>query len=378
MPKLKPGDKPAARPDYPDGGDDYDVRTDQAVRDGVNGYDESTHGPSGDPDSVVDDRGGEFDFIGLEEVREYLNVCYYGREGTTKTTALASMANLPDPGRVLVVNAEGGLKKTALQRRGIDTSRIVTWPKPGVRATYESLERLFWKVQSDLLDDPNSWLGVGFDSGTEISTVVLEDATTRGIALGQSQGKSRFDSFVVDRDDYRVMTDQMRSLIRKYRDLPCHFVITALEREDTVTLPSGAEVQMWGPAFSPKLAQDVLGYVDMAIRTQADRIDGPDGAYTEVVGYTRATKGYRAKDRFGVTPDPLSTPSFDRLVQYISGDYDDHEDILQTNMLELRDQTAAHRAQLEAEKQAAKDAVRAARRPPAKKTAPAAAEKEDK
>lgn len=315
------------------------------------------------------------DFVALEDTEEFLNVCYWGREGTTKTTCLAAMANLDRPGRLLVVNAEGGLKRSALARRGIDTSRIVIWPKPGMRADFESLERLFWKMNGDLQDDPTSWLGVGIDSGTETSTAVLEDAVTRGIALSASQNKERFDRFVTDRDDYRVMTDQMRTLIRRFRDLPCHFVITALEREDEVTLPSGDKVNMWGPAFSPVLQRDVLGYVDLVVRMQADRVEGPDGPYTEIIGNTRASRAYRAKDRFDATPDPLAVPTFDRLVAYVRDEIPANDPI-QAEMLMRREETAAWRLKVAAEKQAAKDAVRAARKPPAKKAAPAAAAKE--
>jgi hypothetical protein len=374
MPKLKGGGDPQDDLRKPTEAEDAIARMQQRPASDVPGHgspvDSNPH-PGGARGVSGDD-----DYVSLEDIEEHLNVCYYGREGTTKTTAVASMAMLPQPGRVLVINAEGGLKRTALARRGIDTSRIVMWPKPGDRPTFEALEALYWRLNADLRDDPRSWLGVGIDSGTEVSTVVLEDATVRGIALGQSQGKARYDRFVVDRDDYRVMTDQMRSLIRKFRDLPCHFAITALEREDEVTLPSGDKVQMWGPAFSPKLAQDVLGYVDLVVRTQADRIEGPDGPYSEILGFTRATRAYRGKDRFDATPDPLAVPSFDRLVHYVRGEYDSTPDLLQDAMLNRRAEAEAHRIKLAAEKEEAKAAARAARRPAARKAATPTDDKE--
>src|SRR5690349_10249826 len=76
-------------------------------------------------DSATDDW-----FVGLDDVVETTNTLLYGREGSGKTTAAARLANLfshlpPGKGKILVINAEGGLKLRPLKNRGVDTSRIV-------------------------------------------------------------------------------------------------------------------------------------------------------------------------------------------------------------------------------------------------------------
>ena len=118
-------------------------------------------------------------FAPVDDVVDYTNTLLYGREGSGKTTAAARLANLASSlpagkGKVLVINAEGGLKKKPLQNRGVDTSRVVLWPDPKKhqRVTHQSLDQIHRKVKADLERDPESWLGVVFDSATEMELLL--------------------------------------------------------------------------------------------------------------------------------------------------------------------------------------------------------------
>ncbi len=300
-------------------------------------------------DNVSD---ADLGFGSLDDQDEHLNILYFGKEGTIKTTSALRMANF---GKVALINAEGGAKASALRRQGIDTGNIRIYPDPkkGETLTFDGLEQLFYTMHAQLLNDPTAWAGVVFDSGTEITAMLKEQIVAEEVR--KSPKRSRW---FVDRSDWGAMGDQFRTLIRRYRDLPCHFVVTALERQDDIKLDSGEEVQQWGPALIPSLAGDVLGYVDLAIRTTADEVGGE----TEFAGYTRQTRQVRAKDRFGITPKRFVNPTFDRVLGYVREELTEGSDPVQSESAQRHSDAAAAELVAAEEKAAAKVAARAALR----------------
>lgn len=298
-------------------------------------------------------------FAPLDETEDFLRVLMYGREGTAKTTGAALMANsIPkgNKGRVLVVNAEGGLKVVALRRRGVDTSRIVAWPDPksGVEINRKTLEALHEKVHSDLMDDPESWFGVVIDSITDIVQTVRSQATAKRVAKlmrNPDVDKSLIDEDFVDRDDYGVMSNILTEWLRDMRGLPCHLVITALERVDDKT-------GMVSPAVNPAFANTVMGYVDIAMYMRATLHaagEDEDEALAEFRALTRPGKVTRAKERFDLLPRVLAEPTFPRILSYVQGELEEDSDPVQAAYVERRAQEAAADAERQAAKQAARE-----------------------
>lgn len=304
------------------------------------------------PDVLVEDPqdpGDEMDlgFVSLDDSEDKLNVLYYGREGSGKTSHALDMAHL---GKVLVVNIEGGLKKTALRKRGIPTDNVQVWPRPGVRATFEGLQQVYYKIREDLDRDPDAWAGVVVDSTTELATLFRENATQARQADLDRMNRD-YDPNFIDRSDYGVQTDQIQRLFRRFRDLPCHFVVTALERiEDGVS----------GPAINPALAGAILGYVDFVLFTKSTQpgAEGSEEIETEFRAATRPGSKWHAKDRFDATPRVLAEPTFTRLLQYVEGKLTEADDVLQEEFNERQSarerEVAARRAEREAAKAARK------------------------
>ena len=275
-------------------------------------------------DDVIE---GEIDdslfFDDLDDAKEVYNMCFWGREGSGKTTALAHMANVAPPSsKILVINAEGGLKKKALQRLGIDTSKIAVWPKAGQAITFKNLDALYRKIKEDLSRDPNSWFAVGWDSVTEIHASITSEVSASRIQRARDRDVvvEGVDEFFVDVSDYGTMTKIMNDLLRKFRDLPCHFVVTALERRD-VDEQTGKVT--YGPAITPGLQSAILGYTDLNLAFKAADEDGPFRALTKGGGTIRA------KDRMGGLPRVLAQPWFDRVLAYQNGELIAEEDPLQ-------------------------------------------------
>jgi hypothetical protein len=252
----------------------------------------------------------------VSEQRDFVKALYYGHGGTGKTTALASLGNL---GRVLFIDAESGLKAQPLRALGVNVDNIEVLALDG-GLSYQGLDDAFWQIKRDLDDDPDSWTGVLWDSGTEIYQALLEEIVTarieRATQVARSRGKTSvsaamLDRFFVDRDDYGENVRKVRLLMRHFRDLPCHFGSAFLERRDQ----DDKTHQVWvGPAISPGLQTDMVGWHDVVGRTTYDEATG---AY---LGTFRPEGVRQGKDRYGLLPPLLANPTMDRLVAYVSGE----------------------------------------------------------
>ena len=199
------------------------------------------------------------------------------------------------------------------------------FPRPNTadRITFKSLDQIYRQVQADLVADPTSWLAVIFDSATDITQVMLDTVTAKRVNALKNKGIADVDEHFVDVSDYGTMTKMSRDLLRKYRDLPCHFIVTALERRD-VDKDTGKP--QYGPAVTPSLAKDLLGYVDFVIMTKGADESGP------VRGLTRQNSRYRAKDRFDITPRVMVEPSADRIFQYLNDQITEETDPMQATL----------------------------------------------
>lgn len=278
-------------------------------------------------DKKPDFNAVEAELGSLEDEEEFTSILYYGPPGTHKTTNALRLTLLNHPGKVLVINAEGGLRKLALQSHGVDISRVQVWPRRGERVTYGGLEALFFRLIADFKEDPKAWAGVVWDSVTEIAKTLI-DVQVEGVLETQAElqakgvrvrdeRSSRFDT---NRDDYSVMSQQLRQLLRKYRYLPCHVIITALERrledEDTKRV-------MYGPDINPAMQSDLMAHVNVVMRTS---VDGDRG-----IGEVLPTKRQHAKDRDNVLPGRMVDPGFERVVGYVNRELVEATDSLQSS-----------------------------------------------
>lgn len=305
---------------------------------------------------IVDD---EDEFRSLDEVEEFLKALYFGMEGTGKTTASAFMANLPGDGDVIVINAEAGFKKRPLKALGVRTECLKVWQPPGDGViTYEKLERLYFRTAARLRQDPKCVKGVIMDSGTEIANKILEAASRTMYEREQrntrkADEEKRYSAEITQIEDYGLLTTQMRKLIRKFRDLPCHFAMTALETEAQGEGEFSHSKKQAGPEFTPKLRTSILGYVDVALRLKSETLEtGDTEQETLVTARTKPSALVRAKDRDGILPRDIPEPRFDRLVEYLNGQTVHAEDEVFALYAQVRERAVAYKEQKTAEKKA--------------------------
>lgn len=290
---------------------------------------------TGEPDpeqaeKVSYQAGSEDWFYTPEEEDDKVKVLLYAREGQGKTTSAVTAANR---GRIMVINAESGAKVAPLRGRGVNTNNLRFWPHRDEKLSLDGIEVVTATILADLQQDPDSWFAVVVDTIGEIATQLVESATDSRVRRVMAMGGARaavMDPDFVDRDDYGVMTRQIRRVIRNLRDLPCHVIFTCLERED--------ENGEYVPNMSPVARADLLAAVDCSLYLRLVPIlEGQPTIQRGIV----SGDGVRAKDRFDVLPLIMADPTFERILDYVQGKIKEPDDDRQKELSAQLDQAVA-------------------------------------
>lgn len=248
----------------------------------------------------------------LSEQKVALSVLSYGPPGTGKTTGALTLA---DRGRVLLIDAEGGAKASALKTRGIKVSNVDVWPDSPDQLSFDAIEDVYLQVAAS-----KEYAGVVIDSMTELARRLLEGVVGAAIAKAERLGKAR-DRWQTDLADYGIASQQMRLILRRFRDLNIHLVLTALERRD---IDDDGKVS-YGPAMGPSVAVDTMGLVDVVCYHSVEDI----GDQTFYLGTTVPHNRRKAKDRLGALPARMVDPGAARMLEYVEGKLTKDKDPLQ-------------------------------------------------
>jgi len=253
----------------------------------------------------------------LDEMAEYLNILYYGEPGSGKTSAAAAMAHL---GVVYLLDVESGAKARPLKKLGIPVKNI----RPVQVSCYKDIEEFYWYLRQEL-EDGQDVAGVIFDSITEIHDTFIGEQV--GIRHEKARRKvtARDGSLIQDVDDNEflvelpergIVTEQLRRITRRFRDLPCHTAFTALTKREVSSSGDGLEML---PQLPPKFGTQLRGFVDVVgFCSRAPGVEDSSG----YLGVFRDTGKYKGKDRLGGLPAVLANPSFHRVAQVIFEELD--------------------------------------------------------
>ena len=239
-----------------------------------------------------------------------IKMLVYGPPGVGKTTLAATADLHPLTKKVLFINVEGGMLSVS------DMSRIGLKEAPDVTdmGTFDNLDKIFWF----LAKGNHPYQTVCIDSLSELQMVNLESIVEKQVGATSRSGGKRESLDDIWQEDYGVSTQQIRRLIRKFRDLPMHVIFTCLDRTD---MDKQKNVFV-GPALTPKVATAAMGYMDIVAYMYADSATDEDGQTT----YTRKLlcqpyDRWIAKDRSpgGKLGMVIEDPSIPKIMNMIIG-----------------------------------------------------------
>lgn len=266
----------------------------------------------------------------LQSRDEKVRVCYYGNPGTAKTTNSAAMARL---GKTYFFAYEDyGLKRGPLQRLGIPVDNIIP-----IRDTVpESIMERFWALAAALRDDPDAFVGVQMDTMTELVSRSIARITRKEWKKAARAAAARGEEYTVSRHFrdvtyWGILNSEVQEVVDHYITLPCHLALTAHIRRDEDEDDGSVA---YGPAVNPAVQADINAYVDIIMLTR--KVGLYDSGETVFIGSVNDTGKYISKDRFGVLPNHLANPTFDRVLAYVTDQLDEATDPIQQRYLEWR------------------------------------------
>jgi hypothetical protein len=192
-----------------------------------------------------------------------LKLLVYGQPGVGKTSLLATANLHPLTAPILIINVEGGMLSVS------DASVLGLKEAPDVTdlRSFDDLERIFWFLAKG--DHP--YKSVGLDSLSELQMVNLDSVVSQMVGKAGRSGSKRDNLDDVWLEDYGTSTQQLRRVVRQFRDLPMHVFAVCAE----ATSQDKDKNESAHPALTPKLRSSVLAYMDVVgyqfIKTEGDK-----------------------------------------------------------------------------------------------------------
>ncbi|WP_026487664.1 ATP-binding protein [Caldanaerobius polysaccharolyticus] len=225
------------------------------------------------------------------EMTLYVKALIYGEPGAGKTY-LACTA--PNP---LVLLTEYDVSKATMLRVQKDLNKeIAVWPV----AAWSDLEEAFEFLQSGEHD---------------FQTVVLDSLTdlnrrlTRSIVETAVERRPSHDPDVPEQGDWFRVSEKLRHMVRMFRDLPMHVVMTCLVQDVR-------QEMLKVPLVQPRsLALELPGLFNLVGCLKAVETD--DGHVRKLL--VEATDTYVAKNPGGVLPPVIESPNFTKIFEEVCG-----------------------------------------------------------
>lgn len=208
----------------------------------------------------------------------------HARSGMGKTYIIRTLHEHPLTGPTLIINAESGV----LSLRDVVIPTITLHSIPEMQEAYNFIA---------YSEHARQFKSIALDSCSEIAEV----------CLGEEKGKSKD-----PRKAYGEMGDEMRRLIRLYRDIPGKHVYFSFKQEYNKDEVTG--IQKYGPSMpGQSLTKDIPYFFDELFCLDMGKTqDGRSFRYLR----TSADLQYEAKDRSGAL-DQFEEPHLGKVVEKI-------------------------------------------------------------
>jgi hypothetical protein len=234
----------------------------------------------------------------VQERSSFYNILIYGDSGVGKTTLAGSADLVPSMRPVLFVDIEGGTESLKHSYPEVDTVRVTSW---------KEMQDLY----NELHEGRHPYKTIVLDSLSEIQKFNMYSIMTATI-----QARPDLDPDVPSMREWGKNLEQMRKLVRGFRDLDMHTIFTALAKSDKDQRTGITTIK---PSLSGKLADEVAAFLDVVVYYYVKQIgDGEDAEFRRLL-LTQKTDQHIAKDRSGKLPMILEYPTMTSINDIMQG-----------------------------------------------------------
>jgi phage nucleotide-binding protein len=230
---------------------------------------------------------GELSVVGVQEEIPNLNLLVYGDPGVGKTVLAGSAAAVEAMCPVIFIDAEGGT--LSLRNKYPDVKKVRVKHFADLSVAYNALR-----------ENPGLYRTVVLDSITEIQKYGMYEIMAKTVKEDPER-----DPDLPGIGEWGKNTEQMRKVIRAFRDLPMNTIFTALAR--TEKDKKGKVTTQ--PSLSAKLANEAAGFLDIVVYMYRKVED--EQIVRRIL--TMATDEITAKDRTDRLPPYLDNPTMQEL-----------------------------------------------------------------
>jgi len=249
---------------------------------------------------------GDFELTDLEEEQGFLKLLIFGESGVGKTVLASTAALVPSMSPMLFLNIEGGLLSAQKQAPRLKL------PKGSIKSLRLNKFLDIEPIYNTLADSEHSFRTVVIDSLTELQKCSMEQ-----IMRDVARKDATRDLDIPAQRDWGKTIEQIRRVVRGFRDLDMHVIMTCLAKEDKDELTGEVKVR---PDLPGKLAGQVPAFFDEVFYMYNAVKEDPKNENANIVTRHLLTANagkYIGKDRSGNLPLMLENPTLEDVVGYI-------------------------------------------------------------
>lgn len=231
--------------------------------------------------------------VRADQRTHFLKMLVYGFPGAGKTFLAGTAVDCADTAPALLLDIEAGTLTVA--GKPIDVYRVKT--VTDLNEIYEFLRT-----------EDHQYKFVVIDSLTELQK----------IGMAQIMADARIKDPSKDPDtptlkEWHKSTEQIRRIVRAFRDLPVHVMFTTHAQE--VKDESDGSITL-KPSLSGKLAEEVAGFLDVVGYLN---VSDKEGVIKRQIVFSPTRKVAIAKDRSGRLPRVLEEPTIEKIFKIVTG-----------------------------------------------------------
>jgi len=246
--------------------------------------------------------GGGLTVQTIDEADVWLKALVYGYPGAGKTYLSATA---PKP--LFLVSEESVTKETLRAYYRHTGERI---PFIDIRST-DDLKRAYAYVANELDKGSEEIQTVVLDSITDMQKMMARDLIREGIERGYYRGRENRNTEVLEQGEWGWLANRTRNMIRSFRNLPCHVVMTA----QVSMLKNEA---MEAPAIQPSsFTTEAPGLFNMVAKLEVVRNE-----QGEPVRVLRCDGGgeFVAKNPQSALPRSIRNPNLSQIIELLNAE----------------------------------------------------------